>query len=126
MIIEREYIYHCNDCGNDFDEPGYNEDYESIDVGCGARLRVTDLSYSVCPCCGSDDIEENEDKIVCDYCGKEIEDGDICEKCELENAINFLKLSDMEVREIQNLTGAKDDYELKCELEKIILEQNKE
>lgn len=126
MILERDYRYHCNDCGNDFDEYDYNEDYESIDVGCGSRLRVADLSYDCCPYCGSDDIEENEDKIVCDYCGKEIEDGDVCIDCEIENTKKFMNFTDEDVEYIKTITGAEDKFDLLCELEKIILEQNKE
>lgn len=44
----------------------------------------------------------------------------------LLEAENFLNLTDEDVEQIKNLTGAKNDFELKCELEKIILEQNKE
>lgn len=44
----------------------------------------------------------------------------------LLEAEKFLNLTDEDVEQIRNLTGVKDDYELRCELEKIILEQNKE
>lgn len=48
---------------------------------------------------------------------------DLENRIELLEAENFLNLTDEEVEQIRKLTGAKNDFELKCELEKIILEQ---
>lgn len=94
MIVEKEYKYHCDRCGKDFDEPKCHEDYESIDVGCGARLKVADLSYCECPYCGSDSYEECEDKIICDICGNETDDDTLyngehlCDECFLKKFPN--------------------------------------
>ena len=44
----------------------------------------------------------------------------------IEKAKEFLQMTDDEVEEIKELTGAKNNYELACELEKIILDMNKE
>ena len=45
---------------------------------------------------------------------------------EIRKAKEFLKISDKEVKEIKKLTNATTSYDLLCELEKIILDMNKE
>ena len=44
----------------------------------------------------------------------------------IEKAKEFLKMTDEEVEEIKERTNARNNYELACELEKIILDMNKE
>ena len=44
----------------------------------------------------------------------------------IQKAKEFLQMTDDEVEEIKELTGASNNYELACELEKIILDMNKE
>lgn len=39
---------------------------------------------------------------------------------ELKQAINFLQLSEEEIKYLREVTKAKNDYEFLCELEKII------
>ena len=50
----------------------------------------------------------------------------LVDKIKITNAKEFLKMNDEEIAEIKELTRAKNDYELACELEKIILDMNKE
>lgn len=44
----------------------------------------------------------------------------------IKKAKEFLQMTDEEVAEIKELMQVKNDYELACELEKIILDMNKE
>lgn len=44
----------------------------------------------------------------------------------IEKAKEFLQMTDEEVAEIKERTNARNNYELACELEKIILDMNKE
>lgn len=51
---------------------------------------------------------------------------DLINKIKITKAKEFLQITDEEVAEIKEKTQAKNDYELACELEKIILDMNKE
>ena len=48
------------------------------------------------------------------------------DKERIQKAKEFLQMTDDEDEEIKELMQVKNDYELACELEKIILDMNKE
>lgn len=55
-----EYMYRCNDCGEEFDDPATHEERHP-EVEWGSEF------WEVCPCCGSCDFEEIEDEEEEDY-----------------------------------------------------------
>jgi len=76
----------CTACGciAEEDELGVREVYEDAEFW-GAQVRRAEV-VTLCPRCGSEDIEEVE---CCEHCGLNppVEGGDYCEGCEAEESI---------------------------------------
>lgn len=50
-----DYMYRCNDCGEEFDDPAvHTERHPEVEWGCE--------HWYVCPHCGSTNFEETEDE----------------------------------------------------------------
>ena len=55
-------MYHCFNCNEDFYEPGkVHTTYERFYGGCEDWGSVTPMTIDVCPYCGSDEFEEEDD-----------------------------------------------------------------
>ena len=62
-----EYQYICNDCGEEFDEPGVHVEPHP-EVGWGEER------WAVCPYCGSEDFTEQEEEEEEEYLWEDNED----------------------------------------------------
>lgn len=73
-------MYKCMDCGCEFEEPNFHNEYHGLDYG-------AEKMYE-CPNCGSTDYEDSN---LCDICGKYAWGSCFCESCK-ETAKEMLRI----------------------------------